>query len=109
MVCWNNLGELVAPTTADNVIISTGHIVTITASTSITDLNLSATNSKLVINSSMTLTVVGTLRILVQLLMASTDLVQFVYGYNWLWYLTPTGTRPNVTIGDGLVPTRSLF
>jgi hypothetical protein len=33
--------------------------------------------SKLVINSSMTLTVVGTLRILVQLLMASTDLVQF--------------------------------
>jgi uncharacterized YccA/Bax inhibitor family protein len=54
------LGWWVAPTTADNVIISTGHIVTITASTSITDLNLSATNSKLVINSSMTLTVVGT-------------------------------------------------
>jgi hypothetical protein len=102
------LGRWVAPTTADNVIISTGHIVTITAST-ITDLNLSATNSKLVINSSMTLTVVGTLRILVQLLMASTDLVQFCLRVNWLGILTPTGTRPNVTIGDGLVPTRSLF
>jgi hypothetical protein len=79
----------VAPTTADNVIISTGHIVTITAASTSTDLNLSATNSKLVINSSMTLTVVGTFAILVQLLMASTDLVQFVYGYNWLWYFNP--------------------
>jgi hypothetical protein len=41
------LGWVEAPTTADNVIISTGHIVTITASTSITDLNLSATNGKI--------------------------------------------------------------
>ncbi|WP_369752738.1 hypothetical protein AB3G34_13555 [Flavobacterium sp. WC2409] len=50
----------IVPISTDNVTIVTGHTVTVTVSTSITNLSLSNTTSKLVVNNGQTLTVSGT-------------------------------------------------
>lgn len=93
----------VVPTSADNVTIVTGHTVTVAASTSITNLILSTTTSKLIINSGQTLTVSGTFT-------NSGTTTNGVNGPGTILFtgtatfgsFTPTGDRPNVVIGNGV-------
>lgn len=93
----------VVPTSADNVTIVTGHTVTVAASTSITNLILSTTTSKLIINSGQTLTVSGAFT-------NSGTTTNGVNGPGTILFtgtatfgsFTPTGDRPNVVIGNGV-------
>lgn len=93
----------IAPVAGDNVTIVAGATVTVSASASIINLSLNATTSKLVISSGQTLTVSGTF----------TNVGTTTNGVNGpgtilfkgtatFGILTPTGTPPNVTIGDGV-------
>ena len=92
----------VAPTAADNVIIAAGHIVTVTVSTSIINLNLNSTTRKLIINNSQILTITGTF-------LNSGTTTNGVNGPGTLLFtgtasfgvLTPTGVLPNVVVGNG--------
>lgn len=93
----------VAPTAADNVMIVAGHAVTVTASTNITNLNLTTTTSKLIINTNQTVTVTGTFANLGSTTngVNGPGTIRFT-GAASFGNLTPTGTRPNVIIGDGI-------
>lgn len=102
---WNNTatwGGASVPTSADSASINSGVTVTVTASTSITNLTLSAATSKLIINSGQTLTVAGTFS-------NSGTTTNGVNGPGTILFtgttsfgsFTPTGTRPHVTVGDG--------
>lgn len=92
----------IVPISTDNVTIVTGHTVTVTVSTSITNLSLSNTTSKLVVNNGQTLTVSGTFS-------NSGTTTNGVNGPGTVLFtgtatfgiLTPTGVRPNITIGNG--------
>ncbi|SHF89242.1 hypothetical protein SAMN05443549_101722 [Flavobacterium fluvii] len=93
----------VVPSATDNVTIAAGHTVTVTGSTSITNLNLSNTTSKLVINSGQTLNVTGTFT-------NSGTTTNGVNGPGTILFtgtatfgsLTPTGVRPNIVVGNGV-------
>jgi hypothetical protein len=90
------------PLVTDNVIIAAGNTVTVTAAASITNLTLNATTSKLIINSGQTITVSGTFS-------NSGTTTNGVNGPGVILFtgtasigvFTPTGTVPDVTIGDG--------
>jgi len=93
----------IAPTAVDNVTIATGHTVTVTASTSVTNLNLNSTTSKLVINSGQTLTVTGTFANLGSTTNGVNGPGTLLFtGTATFGILTPTGVRPNVVIGNGI-------
>jgi hypothetical protein len=93
----------IVPLATDNVTIVAGATVTVTASASITNLSLNSTTSKLVISSGQTLTVAG----------AFINIGTTTNGVNGpgtilfkgtatYGVLTPSGTPPSVTIGDGV-------
>lgn len=92
-----------APVAGDNVIIVAGATVSVSLSASITNLSLNSTTSKLVISSGQTLTVAGTFT-------NSGTTTNGVNGPGTILFkgtatfgvLTPAGTPPNVTIGDGV-------
>lgn len=103
---WSNtttwVGGIV-PTAADNVTIVAGHTVTVTASTNITNLNLSTTTSKLVINSDQTLLVSGTFANAGTTTNGVNGPGSILFtGTATFGSLTPTGVRPNVVIGNGV-------
>ncbi|MBG6110853.1 hypothetical protein IWX84_001735 [Flavobacterium sp. CG_9.10] len=92
----------VVPLASDNVTIGAGHAVTVTVSASITNLNLSTTTSKLIINSSQTFTVIGTFA-------NSGTTTNGVNGPGTILFtgttsfgiLTLTGVPPSIIIGNG--------
>jgi hypothetical protein len=91
------------PLATDNVTIVAGHTVTVTISTSITNLNLSTTTSKLVINSGQILTVTGTFANIGTTTNGVNGPGTILFtGVATFGVLTVTGTRPNVVIGDGV-------
>lgn len=93
----------IVPSATDNVTIAAGHTVTVTTATTVNNITLSITSSKLVINSGQTLTVTGTFT-------NSGTSTNGVNGPGTILFtgtatfgiLTPTGTRPNVIIGNGV-------
>lgn len=99
----------IVPLTTDNVIIAAGHTVTVTVttpSTSITNLNLSTTTSKLIINIGQTLTVTGTFTNLGTTTNGVNGPGTILFtGTTSLGVLTATGVIPNVTIDAGSVVT----
>jgi hypothetical protein len=93
----------IVPLATDNVIISVGRTVTLTTNSTITNLTLNATTSKLVINNGQILTVSG-------IFLNSGTTTNGVNGPGTILFtgtttfgiLTPTGVQPNVVVGDGL-------
>jgi hypothetical protein len=93
----------IVPLATDNVIISSGRTVTLITNSTITNLTLSATTSKLVINNGQILTVSG-------VFLNSGTTTNGVNGPGTILFtgtttfgiLTPTGVQPNVVVGDGL-------
>lgn len=93
----------VVPLATDNVIIATGHSLTVAASTGITNLNLSSTTSKLVINSGQTLTVTGTFANLGTTTNGVNGPGTILFtGTASFGILTSTGVRPSIVIGNGV-------
>ena len=99
-----SLGVLTATGVVPNVTIDAGSVVTITASSSITNLNLSTATSKLVISSGQTLTVTGTFANAGTTTNGVNGPGTILFtGTTSFGVLTATGILPNVTIGASVV------